>query len=301
MDPLRNTLSTAAVHHSPLRSSPDQQSNRKPGIQMQRNKGVLHKTAVCLFLITGGVFAQINPPRPKFEVAVVKLNKSGTDEQSGGILPGGQFSVTNISMIQLLQFAYGVDENAISGIPAWFRSDRFDIVGKGPTNTSDATLRLMLQSLLATEFKLAVRQEQKPQDGFALVAANGGPKLQKSASPPATGSVAANGQDDPNERCKRTEKSTGIQADCTSISMVELAKRLRSLAPAYIDRPVVDLTGVSGTYDLKLQWTGRAQIDAAGGLTIFDALTKQLGLKLEQWKIPLPGIAIEHVERLSGN
>ena len=81
--------------------------------------------------------------------------------------------------------------------------------------------------------------------------------------------------------------------------MPELALRLRSLAPAYFDRPVVDQTGITGTYDLALQWTGRDQIDSLGGLTIFDAVTKQLGLKLEQRKVPLPAITIEHVERLS--
>ena len=76
------------------------------------------------------------------------------------------------------------------------------------------------------------------------------------------------------------------------------ARRLRSLAPAYFDRPVVDQTGIAGTYDLTLQWTGRDQFDSLGGLTIFDAVTKELGLKLEERKIPLPAIGIEHAERL---
>jgi uncharacterized protein (TIGR03435 family) len=61
----------------------------------------------------------------------------------------------------------------------------------------------------------------------------------------------------------------------------------------------VDQTGISGTYDLTLQWTGRDQLDSLGGLTIFDAVIKELGLKLEQRKVPLPAIAIEHVERPS--
>lgn len=224
-------------------------------------------------------------------------------EPSGGILPGGEFSVTNISMVELMQFAYKVDGNAISGFPGWFRSDRFDVVAKGPVNTSDATLRLMLQSLLAREFKLAVHQEQKPQDAFALVVVKGGPKLQKAAGSGApTDSGATNSQfDDPTDHCKRAADSAGIHADCTNISMAELAKRLPSLAPAYLDRPVVDLTGIPGTYDLKLDWVGRGKIEAEGGLTVFDAVEKQLGLRLEQRKVPLPGIAIDHVERLAEN
>lgn len=258
---------------------------------------MFRKAAISFLFSSCVAFAQATPPRPKFDIAVVKLNKSGTGEQSGGILPGGQFSATNISMIELLQFAYRVDGGAISGIPTWFKSDHFDVIAKGPADTSDPMLRLMLQSLLASEFKLAVHQEQKPQDAFALVVAKGGPILSK-ASKPDVVNRQSDDPNDPNEHCKRTI-SGGIKADCTNITMAELAMRLPSLAPGYIDRPVVDLTGISGTYDVKLQWTGRGQIDADGGLTIFDAITKQLGLKIEQRKIPLPGLTIDHAERLS--
>lgn len=256
------------------------------------------RTTVCLSLAACIALAQKNP-RPEFDAEVVKLNKSGA-EPTGGILPGGQFSVTNISMIELLQFAYKVDGNAISGIPGWFRNDRFDVIGKGPPNTQDATLRMMLQSLLAKEFKLSVHEEKKSQNGFALVVAKGGAKLQKASgvptSEPSPGQFA-----DATEHCKRMTDATGIQADCTDISMPELAKRLPSLAPMYVDRPVVDQTGLAGTYDLKFQWTGKNKIDAEGGLTIFDAITRQLGLKLEQRKVMLPALVIDHVERLPEN
>jgi uncharacterized protein (TIGR03435 family) len=249
------------------------------------------RATIACFLLVTCAFAQT-----EFDAAVVKLNKSGAVEPSGGILPGGQFSVTNISMIEVLQFAYKVDGNAISGIPSWFRNDRFDIIGKGPANTPDATLRLMLQSLLAKEFKLAVHQERKPQNGFALVVAKGGPKLQKASAAPA----APSGQsEDAVDHCKRTAGGEGIEADCTGISMAELAKRLPSLAPMYVDRPVADMTGLSGTYDLKLQWTGKSKIETEGGLTIFDAITRQVGLKLEQRKIPQPSLVIDHIERLA--
>ena len=85
--------------------------------------------------------------------------------------------------------------------------------------------------------------------------------------------------------------------------MAELAKRRwlvwrRRTAQG---RPVADLTGLNGTSDFKLQWTGRGKIETEGGLTIFDAVTKQLGLKLEQRKIMLPGLVIDHIERLALN
>ena len=252
-----------------------------------------------LYLPAERVAGQTRAASPKFSVEVVKLNKSGSEEQSGGLLPGGQFAATNISIIQLLQFAYRVDDSAISGMPSWFRSDRFDVTAKGSPNTSDPELRTMMQNLLASEFKLSVRNVQKPQDAFALVVANGGPKLQAASGQPlpVLSAAARNEQVDPNEHCRRSfDKNTGNHAECRNISMPELARRLRSLAPAYFDRPVVDQTGISGTYDLTLQWTGRDQLDLLGGLTIFDAMIKQLGLKLEQRKVPLPAIAIQHVE-----
>jgi uncharacterized protein (TIGR03435 family) len=183
------------------------------------------------------------------------------------------------------------------------------VVAKGSPNTSDPELRAMMRNLLRSEFKLSVRSVQKPQDAFALIVAKDGPKLKKASGQPlptlsaaAPSAAARNQQDDPNEHCRLSfGKATGNRAECRNISMSELAKRLRSLAPAYLDRPVVDQTGITGTYDLDLQWTGRDQIDSLGGLTVFDAVIKQLGLKLEQRKIPLPAISIEHVERLSAN
>jgi uncharacterized protein (TIGR03435 family) len=261
---------------------------------------MLRTFTICVLLANSIAIAQKTPPRPQFDAESVKLNKSGAAEPSGGILPGGEFSVTNMSMIEIMQFAYKVDGSAISGFPSWFRSDRFDIIAKGPVNTSDATLRLMLQSLLATEFRLIVHMDQKPQDAFALVVAKGGPKLQKAAGPAPIANTERSQFEDAVDHCTRTNDSGQVIATCTNITMAELAKRLSSLAPAYLDRPVVDLTGIAGTWDLKLQWTGKGKIDTEGGLTVFDAVTK-IGLRLEQRKIPLPGLVIDHVERLTEN
>ena len=80
--------------------------------------------------------------------------------------------------------------------------------------------------------------------------------------------------------------------------MIDLGKRLQSLAPAYVDREVVDQTGIDGTYDLKLNWVSRTTIDQQGGLSMFGALEKMLGLKLEERKIPMSVVVIDHVEKL---
>jgi uncharacterized protein (TIGR03435 family) len=105
------------------------------------------------------------------------------------------------------------------------------------------------------------------------------------------------------------------------MTMDELANGLRNMAPAYIDRPVVNLTELKGPYDFKLGWTPRGQLmgtaggrgtegaataegaainvsdPTAGGLTVFEAVAKNLGLKLEATKHALPVIVVDKVNR----
>jgi uncharacterized protein (TIGR03435 family) len=242
--------------------------------------------AGIVFLICCGVLAQDSAPVPEFEVASVKLNKSGSGESSDAVLPGGQMAGRNIPMMTLLTFAYDVRENYIVGGPSWIHSDRFDVIAKAAPNTPRTKLPFMLQNLLAQEFKLKMHREEKPMDVFVLVVGKGGPKLQKAAE---AGGAA----------CERSVTQEGFaEATCKNITMAELGKRLQSLAPAYVDREVVDQTGIAGKYDLKLDWVSKTTIDQQGGLTMFGALEKMLGLKLEERKVPMPVVVIDRVERL---
>src|SRR5437016_4486095 len=123
----------------------------------------------------------------------------------------------------------------------------------------EADLASMLQSLLASEFKLIIHRQLIPRDAFVLVLAKGGPKLQ-----------TASGQGPPN--CTLTFNDGQFNHVCTGFRMPDLAERLPRMAPADIDRPVVDLTELSGTYDFTLNWSGRTEADATGSLTIFSAI-----------------------------
>jgi uncharacterized protein (TIGR03435 family) len=242
--------------------------------------------ASIVFLISCSVYAQETARLPEFEVASIKLNKTGSTQSTETGLPSGQVSARNIPMMTLLTFAYDVREDYIMGGPNWLRSDRFDIIAKAPPDTPRTNLPLMLQALLAQEFKLKIHREQKPMDVFVLTVGKGGPKIQSAA-----GSGAAD--------CQRSVTQEGFaEATCKNITMAELGKRLQSLAPGYVDREVVDQTGLQGKYDLKLDWVSRITIDQQGGLTMFGALEKMTGLKLEERKIPMPVIMIDHVEKL---
>ena len=84
------------------------------------------------------------------------------------------------------------------------------------------------------------------------------------------------------------------------MTMADLTEALPQYAPGYADHAVVDLTNIKGAYDLKLAWVSRQVIDQ-GGITMFDAVDKQLGLKLEPRKMPMPYLVIDHVEKLAND
>jgi uncharacterized protein (TIGR03435 family) len=125
---------------------------------------------------------------------------------------------------------------------------------------------------------------------FALVVGKRGPKFQKTAE---SGEAKRPyvGQQGPNYG--------GAHRACTNMRMADLAQVLPGIAPGYIDRPVVDLTGLDGAYDFKLDWVGRNYIDS-GGITLFDAIVKP-GLKLEERKLAVPITVIDHFEKLAGD
>ena len=243
-------------------------------------------------LLADGLFGQTAEARPEFDVADIRQNKSGDSDSDGGILPGGQFGVRNAPLKVLLGFAYGNTNRFIDtyivGAPGWVGKDRFDIAGKAPAGTSDKTVALMLQVFLEHEFKLTTHQEQKAVGAFALLMRKGGPKLAKAA-----------GSGEPDCAYYEPEGTNygGPHRACTNMRMGDLAQTLPEIAPDYVDRPVVDLTGLTGAYDFKLDWVRRKNLDK-GGLTIFDALTK-LGLKLKERKLPVQVTVVDHIEKLS--
>ena len=260
----------------------------------------------ALFVAVG----QTRPSRPEFDVVDVKLNKSGENNGVGSILPSGQFRAINIPLKEIVKFGYSLRDEAIVGAPAWMDSEHYDIVGKADPvgveetfwrSTSavqlmrfsynwDDTFRQMVQRMLADRFKLAVHQEQKPMNVLALTVAKNGSKLQKATD---------GGRPD----CTRkVGEKLMAEVVCKGVTMADLARAMQVFAPLYADREVVDLTGIEGTYDVQLKWMGRfVPNQDVEGVTMPDALDKQLGLKLEGRKLPVSVLVIDHVERPSEN
>jgi uncharacterized protein (TIGR03435 family) len=241
-------------------------------------------TVSVMVLMSSAALSQAETPLPAFEVASVKINHSGELKAQGSPVRGGQLAWTNLTLKTILSFSYGQD---LTGGPSWLESDRFDIVAKSPGDTPAATVRLMLQRLLAERFKLVVHREEKITSVYALVVGKQGSKLQQAAGsgPPV---------------CSPGEGVEGLfHRACSNMTMAALADALPGLARGYFDRAVVEATGLKGSYDFKLDWTPRPldKSDVAAGATIFDAV-ERLGLKLEERKQPMPIIVIDHVDRV---
>ncbi len=178
---------------------------------------------------------------PGFEAASVRLNKSGVARYS--INPkGDRFSATNISLLSLVTWAYDLEAFQIVGAPSWFTSQRFDLEARAEGTPSIEQFRLMLQPLLAERFALRVYRETRQGAVYDLEVAKGGPKLK---------AAHCLGTPSPNNPCGGFTGSPRGSLVGRADSLGDFAKNLSSI----LGRPVVDKTGLEGTYDFDLNWT----------------------------------------------
>jgi uncharacterized protein (TIGR03435 family) len=241
-------------------------------------------------------FAQ-QQPRPSFEVASVK--PGDPNSRPGGVGYGlGKFNATNYPLYKLIGWAYDARDYQISGGPNWLASTNFTIEAKldgaipiPPGLAGSQPVRLMLQSLLAERFKLAVHKETREEQVYELVPDKGGSKLKE---------VTVPGQ----LRMGRGEL-TGKGAPVLFL-VNQLSQQL--------GRSVVDKTDLTGRYDFTLKWTPDPGGFAVAhdvpdvpppadstGPSLFTALQEDLGLRLQSAKGRVEIIVIDHVEKPDAN
>jgi uncharacterized protein (TIGR03435 family) len=254
----------------------------------------MRRAAVFFAFASVAAFGQA-PPAPEFEVASVRASNADTGlienrVPSLNAEPGRNLTFNNISIRDLIMLAYGVGARQITGPDVIL--NRFDIVAKIPSDATKEQVPLMLRTLLAQRFKLTLHRDQKTMQVYALEVAKGGPKLNESPA----GEAGLPG-------CARSFAQTPgatLAAVCQRMSSAELAQQIQALAPGYFtDGPIVDMTGLKGIYNFKLEWITRVEVNAGSdGPTIFDAVQKQLGLKLEGRKQAMETIVIDHCEKI---
>jgi len=261
---------------------------------MKKRKLAPAALAVALSTLT---FAQSPQPMPSFEAADIHVSAKDPNPNPpnlqfiSGFLRGGPYQILNGTMVDWISLAYGIPADRILGGPSWVEVNRFDLLAKAPSDTTNDTAKLMVRSLLADRFKLVVHTEEKPQSVYVLTAGKRGPQLKEAAG------GATNCQSVPQNPAAGTVPYQVVA--CKNMTMAIFAQIVGQMASAYVDKPVIDMTGLQGQWDLEVKWTGRGNLAAAGrdGITIFDAVEKQLGLKLELQNRSAPALAIERVNQ----
>jgi uncharacterized protein (TIGR03435 family) len=255
--------------------------------------------APLLFAFASLSLAQV---RPEFEVASVRIVPPGTVSAESymptlDVAPGATIRIANRRLDEIIMVAYNIGGRQLVG-PRWLTElttdpsavTRYEIIAKVPADAKKDQIPLMLQNLLAERFKLQVHRESRPTQVYALELAKGGAKLENSTP-----------NDNRTPGCVRViggGKDGAALADCYNITAGQLAQQLPSLAPAYFrEGPVVDRTGLTGAYDLRLEWMMQQQLDAGQtGPTLFESV-ERFGLKLEKKRDTAEMLIVDRCEQ----
>ena len=279
------------------------------------------RSAILGVAASAVLLAQTAPVRPEFEVASIKPSATvplAEKVHVGVQIDGAQVHCTYLSLKDYIRIAYQVKEYQITG-PEWLASQRFDIHAKLPEG-GRGQFRDMLQNLLADRFAVKMHRDSKEFPVFGVVVGKGGLKMKESPLDPETEagvSVAAEGS------ARGTTVNFGRGAyfsladnkfEARKLTMAQLADSLGR----FIERPVVDMTELKGTYDLTLEFTPEEYrvllirtalsagvnlppevmrlLEGASDESLFKGL-QALGLKLESRKAPLEVLVIDSASK----
>jgi uncharacterized protein (TIGR03435 family) len=270
----------------------------------------------------------------EFEVASVRQNKTNdkssmnVDPTPGdGMIPtGGLYAARNIVLIQYIAFAYKLTnrqlQSVVSQVP-WVAEDRFDIEARAEGNPTKEQYRLMMQSLLADRFKMAVHFETRQVPVYGLVLAKPGKlgpqfRMHRADDPVCTtlatalrGPAPMDAEGFP-ERCggpqgMKPSVPGRMKSGGRDVPMSRFAAIMTGVG--VVDRPMVDQTELPGTVDYSLEWIQVAANVPFGAEfhpdesapTFEEALKQQLGIKMVPEKGPIDFFIVDHVEHASEN
>lgn len=316
---------------------------------------MLKRSILAIFCLATLLVAQAPNGKIEFEVASIRPAPAITREsiQAGKLRIGVNVNSTqaeylSLTLRDLIPIAFNLKPYQVSG-PDWTNEQRFEVVGKLPEGAKAEQAPQMLQALLIERFKLKVHRETQERSVYALTVPKSGHKMKESPAEEAAPAAApanaepgaaigprirvatnANGAtlNGPNGTTRMTMTAgQGMRMEMSRMSMPALADTLTRM----LDRPVMDMTDLTGNYQVALEISmeemiararaagalGNAGIAAGGavppagpaGLTpgfapaaglptdaVFKAV-QELGLKLESRKAPIEILVIDHVEK----
>jgi uncharacterized protein (TIGR03435 family) len=225
--------------------------------------------------------------RPEFEVAMVRpvdLSTLGDAiSMNLGTVRREEVTFGNATLNDCIRFAYNMASDAQIAGPDWIKSKQFlyDVVAKGTPGASREELQAMMQTLLAERFKLVTHREQREMSYFALVPAKNGPKMKPVTAVP--------------DGFRGTNYGGRINNILQMPGLAYLLSRFET------ERPIIDRTGLSGMYDVKLEWALSRQAqsaDTATGPSLFTAVNEQLGLRLEARKGSVEIVVVDRADKV---
>ena len=247
-----------------------------------------------------------------FAVASVKPSMSGPQVPLPRIFPDGQLRIIGVTLRDLIRLAYPSPSGQVrvDGGPSWITASRFDVIAK--TDGSRPTAA-MVRRLLQERFALQARTATRDGTVFALVQArrNGqlGPSITEAPCPPASATPAVfnqsleesmRGSESPATECSAFRIGAGPTFLAESITMARFAAILSEF-PMLGNSPVIDRTGLTGTYSFELRARADNNPNPEAGPLMPVALEEQLGLKLERGTGPIDTVIVEHASPADGN
>jgi uncharacterized protein (TIGR03435 family) len=242
---------------------------------------------MAMLVFAGASFGQ----GPTFEVASVKASPqtAGRDARGRIVAASGRVNARNVSLRDLIVEAYHIGAYQVSGGPRWLDSDEFDIDARAGGAANREELDLMLRALLADRFHLKVHRETRDLRVYALVVDRRGPKIQ-----PAKEGESAAGRPSARRFHGDMRQLAGLLA--VQLSIPASSDPTRPSMAAETPTPVVDETGLSGTYDFAVEFGS----DPGGDMFAHwqRILQEQLGLRLDSRKGPVEILIVDGADRI---
>ena len=281
------------------------------------------------FRVRAVLLGQTAPARPEFEVASVKPAEkidatTGAPIHIGVQIDGAQVHFNSMSLKDLIRIAYRVKDYQVSG-PDWITSERYSVHATLPKGAKREQVTDMLQSLLEERFQLKFHRDSKEFPVYAVVDAKNG-KLKESPLDPDTAD-AGGGRGAVNVEATGGRNGVSLsygrgayfnfgneKLEVKKLTTLQLADTLSR----FVERPVIDMSGLTGTYDITLEFSPEDYrallirsalsagvtlppealrlLEGANDETLFRGL-QNAGLKLEPRKAPLEVLIVDSANR----
>jgi uncharacterized protein (TIGR03435 family) len=258
---------------------------------------------------------------PSFEVASIKVSTEPAVGPMGQVAPD-RFRMS-AGLIALINYAYEIPRDRMVGVPGWATRERFDVDAKAASAQTQPQIRLMLRRLLAERFSLKAHLETREMDVYALTLARAdgtlGAGIQRVIVDCDTRKLAAGSGPGLFPPDARPNCGRGLPTRIANAGPVLLTEKYAAVTTEWLasavstmmvdlGRPVVDKTGLAGTFDVVLQYVaeiapgpfvGAPPAQPPDGVSLRDAIKQQLGLELRAERGPIEFFVIDSVERPS--